>query len=83
MKSAYQEADRHTWTREELEEYEYARMRETDEKAERILVEENAKHKRNVEIATKLMKRNLTNEEIAEDTGLSVEQIQELRNEAK
>ena len=46
-------------------------------------MEENAKHKRNVEIATKLMKRNLTNEEIAEDTGLSVEQIQELRNEAK
>ena len=32
------------------------------------------------EIAKKLIRRNLTNEEIAEDTGLTPKQIQELRN---
>jgi predicted transposase/invertase (TIGR01784 family) len=80
LKSAYQEADRHTWTKEELEEYEYARMRETDEIAEKLLVEEKAKFSNQLEIAKKLIKRNLTNEEIAEDTGLTVEQIEALRN---
>jgi len=33
------------------------------------------------EIAKKLLKRNLSNEEIAEDIGLSIEQIQNLHNE--
>jgi predicted transposase/invertase (TIGR01784 family) len=35
-----------------------------------------------IEIAKKLMKRNLSNEDIAEDTGLTLEQIEQLRNEA-
>lgn len=77
LKYAYQEADQHTWTKEEVEEYEYARMRETDEVAEKMLVLENNRK----EIAKKLIKRKLTNEEIAEDTGLTLEQIQELRAE--
>lgn len=77
LKSAYQEADRHTWTREELEEYEYARMRETDEVAEKLLVEE----KKAIQIAESLLKTNLTSEEIAKHTGLTVEQVEQLRNE--
>jgi predicted transposase/invertase (TIGR01784 family) len=36
-----------------------------------------------IEIAKKLIKRNLTNDEIAEDTGLTVEQIDELRDDSK
>jgi predicted transposase/invertase (TIGR01784 family) len=44
---------------------------------------ETAVEEREIEIAKKLIKRNLTNEEIAEDTGLSIEQIQKLRNETK
>jgi len=32
------------------------------------------------EIARKLIKRNLSNKEIAEDTGLTTEQIEQLRN---
>jgi predicted transposase/invertase (TIGR01784 family) len=34
-----------------------------------------------IEIAKKLLKRNLSNEDIAEDTGLSIEQIETLRKE--
>ena len=58
------------------EAYQYARMRETDEITREMFVEE----KKATLIAKKLIKRNLTNEEIAEDTGLTVEQIEQLRN---
>jgi predicted transposase/invertase (TIGR01784 family) len=34
-----------------------------------------------IEIAKKLIKRNLSNEDISEDTGLTVEQVEQLRNE--
>jgi predicted transposase/invertase (TIGR01784 family) len=44
---------------------------------------ETAVEEREIEIAKKLIKRNLTNEEVAEDTGLTVEQIEQLRNETK
>jgi len=38
-------------------------------------------YKKAIEIAKKLIRRNLKNEEIAEDTGLNIEQIQKLRIE--
>jgi len=44
-------------------------------------IRKDEKYKNSVEIAKKLIKRNLTNEEIAEDTGLSIEQIEQLRKE--
>jgi hypothetical protein len=34
-------------------------------------------------IARKLIKRNLSNEDISEDTGLNIEQVNQLRNEIK
>lgn len=77
LKSAYTEADKHTWTKADIEAYEYARMRETDELAREMFVEE----KKAITIAKKLIKRNLTNEEIAEDTGLKIDQIEKLRYE--
>jgi predicted transposase/invertase (TIGR01784 family) len=81
LKSAYQEADRHTWTKEELEEYEYARMRETDEIAEKLLVEEKAQMKKAIEIAKNLIKLGLDNEVISKATGLTHAQIDQLRAE--
>ena len=77
LKSAYEEADLHTWTKEELEEYEYARMRETDEITREMLVVEN----RNIEIAGNLLKSNLSDGEIARYTSLAVERVRELRAE--
>ena len=81
LKSAYTEADRHTWTREEVEEYEYARMRETDDIAREMLVEQKAELRKQIEIARKMIKRGTTIEIIAEDTGLTVEQIEQLRSQ--
>ena len=57
---------------------------------QKFLIDENSRLKEAVEkaeinskteIAKKLIKRKLTNEEIAEDTGLTLKQIQELRTE--
>lgn len=79
LKSAYREADRHTWSKRDLEAYSYARMRETDDKAEKMLVIEKAK----VQIANSLFQTNMNNEEIAKHTGLSVEKVEQLRLESK
>lgn len=43
-------------------------------------VRKDEKYKNSVEFAEKLIKRNLSNEDISEDTGLTVEQIEQLRN---
>jgi predicted transposase/invertase (TIGR01784 family) len=83
LKSAYEEADKHLWTKEELEEYEYARMRETDEITREMLVEEKAKRDRDIEIAVNSILAGLQNDLIAQITGLTIERIQELRNAAK
>jgi predicted transposase/invertase (TIGR01784 family) len=83
LKSAYQEADRHTWTREELEEYEYARMRETDEIARELFVEEKAELRRNIEIAKIAILEGFDNAMISKLTGLTIEQIEQLRAETQ
>lgn len=77
LTSAYQEADRHQWTTKDLEAYSYARMRETDDKAEKLLVEE----RKAKEIAIKFIQLGLDNETIAQGTGLTIEQIAQLRGE--
>lgn len=81
LKSAYQEANKHTWTPEELEAYDYALMREEDERAKLDQAENKGKNQEKIKIAKRLIKRNLTNEETAEDTGLTSEQIEQLRSE--
>jgi len=81
LESAYIEADRHNWTKADLEAYSYARMRETDEITREMFVEEKAKLSKQVEIAKKMLKRGTEIEIIAEDTGLTVEQIEQLRNQ--
>ena len=48
-----------------------------------VKTEQIAKQEQKIEIAKKLIKRNLTNEEIAEDTDLSVEEVEKLRKELK
>ena len=83
LQSAYTEADKHTWTKADLDAYEYARMRETDDKAEKMLVEQKAKQEGKIEIAKKAIIKGADNVFISEITGLSIEQIEVLRNEKK
>ncbi|TAD96498.1 MAG: Rpn family recombination-promoting nuclease/putative transposase [Bacteroidetes bacterium] len=83
LKSAYTEADRHLWTKKELAAYEYAQMRETDEKAREMFVLEKGKHNKQIEVATKAIRKGFDNETIADLTDLNMEQIEKLRKETK
>jgi predicted transposase YdaD len=56
-------------------------MRETDEKAEKMLVEEKAKLHKQLEIAKNLIQLGLDNTTIAKGTDLTLEQVEQLRNE--
>ena len=56
-------------------------MRETDEIAEKMLLQEKTKQQRNIEIAKNAILEGSTNEFIAKITGLTVKQIKTLRNE--
>ncbi len=83
LEIAYQQADRHTWTREELEEYEYALMRETDEIARELFVEETAKYKEKIEIAKNAILEGAEDKFIAKITSLTIKQIEQIRNDIK
>ena len=77
LKSAYIEADRHTWTKQELEEYEYALMRENDDIAREMFVEENKAKL----IAKNAINMGLDDKLISELTDLNIKQIIALRKE--
>ncbi|MGF1534721.1 MAG: Rpn family recombination-promoting nuclease/putative transposase [Bernardetiaceae bacterium] len=81
LKSAYQEANKHTWTPEELEAYDYAFMREEDERAKLDQAEKKGKTQEKIDIAKTMLSDNEPSEKIAKYTGLTVEQIEALRNE--
>ena len=71
LKYAYEDADKHNWSKAELEAYDYVLMREQDDRGRLTKVQKD--------IARKLIKRGRDNSEISEDTGLSISQIQKLR----
>ncbi len=75
LKSAYTEADKHTWSKADLEAYQYENMRETDVKAEKMMVEQ----KKAIEIAKNLISLGLDNDTITKGTGLTLEQVEQLR----
>lgn len=81
LKFAYEDADKHNWTPAELEAYDYVLMREQDDRGRIKLALKKEKEQNQINFARKLIKRNFTNKDIAEDTGLSVEQIEKLRLE--
>jgi predicted transposase/invertase (TIGR01784 family) len=80
LKAAYTEADRHLWTKVDLDAYSYARMRETDELTREMLVEEKAKLSKQIEIAKNAVSEGFDSSIIAKITGLTIDQIQTLRN---
>ncbi len=75
LKSAYTEADKHTWTQKDLHAYMCELIRETDQKTEKMKVIET----RNIEIAKNMLEENEPNAKIIKYTGLTLEEITELR----
>ena len=88
LERVYHELNRFHWTPQELQDYERAEKAKNDyisslmqshiEGKAEGLVEGEAKKAR--EMAKKLIKRGLSIEDIAEDTGLNLEDIKNLRN---
>ena len=86
LASAYREANIQTWTKEELAEYDYASMREQDERGKveaavkssvKSAVEEAVKGTK-YEIARSLLRGGVAIEIVSENTGLSLEEVEQL-----
>ena len=85
MKNAYEDADKHNWTKEELDAYDYALMREQDERGRIDFATKKgikkALEQQNNSVALKLITKSYTNLEISEITGLTATQIENLRTQ--
>ena len=90
LKTAFEEADKHNWSKFELDEYNKIFIREADDKGRRRLGERRAmlqgklagKLEGKLEVARNLLDKGLAAEFIAEATGLPVEEINALRGES-
>ncbi|MFN0015155.1 MAG: Rpn family recombination-promoting nuclease/putative transposase [Saprospiraceae bacterium] len=80
LAAAYQDASRYTWTKEELNAYSYAAMREQDERGKMTLAirraEEQGMEKGMENIIKKLHEKGKSVEEIAELLDLSMEEVE-------
>ena len=77
LKSAYEDADKHNWTKEELEAYDYALMREQDEKGRLTIAIRNEL----LQVAKSLLDSGLSILEVAKHTKLTSEQLLKIQNE--
>lgn len=77
LKFAYEDADKHNWTKAELEAYDYVLMREQDDRGRLSF----AINKEKNEFAKKLIEDNQSTSKIVEYTGLTAEQVEKLREE--
>jgi predicted transposase/invertase (TIGR01784 family) len=78
LKAAYHDANKHSWEKEELEAYDYAAMREQDERGKVELAERRADKKAKIEVAKKMKQKGLPHQDIADITGLLAEEIDDL-----
>jgi predicted transposase/invertase (TIGR01784 family) len=78
LKAAYQDANKHSWTREELNTYDYAAMRDQDERGKITLAERRAKEQGKLEMARQLKALGVADEIIQQSSGLTQEEIENL-----
>lgn len=82
LKQAYTESDKHNWTKDELEGYDYFLMREQDERGRVELAERRAEEKaekRNaIKIGRNLKSMGMDVKSISKATGLSIEEIEKI-----
>jgi predicted transposase/invertase (TIGR01784 family) len=77
---AYQDANRGTWTRQELDEYIYAGMREQDAIGRTNIAIKKAIQKEKEQVALRFLKMGLHHEQVAEGSGLSISEVEKLAN---
>ncbi len=84
LKSAYEAAERHNWTKEEYDAYIYAGMREQDAKGEvsfavnKAVKEEVKKEK--YEVAKRCLDNGMSVETSAQISGLTIEEVEAIKN---
>ncbi|MBK8394976.1 MAG: Rpn family recombination-promoting nuclease/putative transposase [Leptospiraceae bacterium] len=82
LREAYTESDKHNWTKDELDSYDYFLMREQDEKGRvefaEIKAKEEAKKENTLDIGKKLKSLGVDLQSIVKATGLSIEEIEKL-----
>ena len=86
LKAAYQDANKHSWSKEELEAYDYAAMRDQDERGKTELAvrraekigEKIGEKKGKLLAARNLKEMGMSNADIVKVTGLSDEEIENL-----
>jgi len=78
LKAAYQDANKFYWGKEELAAYDYAAMREQDERGKVSLAEKRAAQNEKIEIARKMKQKGLSDKDISDFTGLAEEEINQL-----
>ena len=71
LKSAYEDADKHNWSKEELEAYDNVFIREQDDRGRLTKIQKD--------IARKLLKLGLPLEVVSESTGLTIDQVMKLK----
>ena len=81
LKNAYEDADKHNWTKEELDAYDYALMREQDDRGRITFATKKAVQQRDIDIASNFLKLGVSIEDTAKGTGLTVEQVRKLQYE--
>ena len=81
LQFAYQDADRHNWTKEELEAYDYVLMREQDDRGRLTLATTRATRRALESVAKSLLKSGIGIEDVAKHTQLSIDQVRELSEE--
>lgn len=89
LRFAYQDADKHNWTKEELEAYDYVLMREQDDRGRLTLATKRATEKATEKatkttlqvVAKKMLRLGFSLTDIVESTGLTIEEIHALQSE--
>ncbi len=78
LKSAYEEANIQTWTQEELDAYEYAFMREEDERARLDKARQDGQDESKVNTVLKLYNKGKSTEEISNLLDLSIAEVRQI-----
>ena len=83
LKEAYEYANKNTWSKEELDAYNYAAMREQDEKGRLEKAVQQAEEKKDIEAVLGLIKIGLDKIKIAEALNITPEKVQQIIDNQK
>ncbi|MBK9016774.1 MAG: Rpn family recombination-promoting nuclease/putative transposase [Saprospiraceae bacterium] len=78
LKAAYQDANKHSWTKEELEAYDYAAMREQDERGKLVHAEKKGEEINKIKTILKLLNKGKSPEEISDLLDITIDEIREI-----